>query len=195
MKNKNAQLFASLLLAVSSNALYAQVYVSGTVGPTAIDDSIFKDTTGLRLSGGYHLMDNLAIDLSYVNLGEFELNSRGLAQVNAVLAGSGITVTDASSEVDGYELALVGNFPLSNAFSLFGRIGNFFWDADLDISHTNNGLGGMFIPRDTDGADLSLGLGVEVKLGETVSLTAEYTQYTIEDGDIHLLGAGVKARF
>lgn len=76
----------------------------------------------------------------------------------------------ATAEVDGWGVALVGAVPVMDLFSVYGKIGQFYSNVDVDI-------GGM----DSDFQDnqVFFGVGAEYGIFEPVSLTAEYARYKV----------------
>jgi hypothetical protein len=96
-----------------------------------------------------------------------------------------------SVEVDGIEFALVGHAPLSDTFSIFGRVGIFMWDAEIKIDTVSFGSES----ETDDGSDAFFGADLSFDVGSQAALRVEYTRYDAADGDIDFIGAGLDFRF
>ncbi len=84
-------------------------YAGGSLGES--DDEILNETdSGYKLFAGYEFNRNAAVEVAFVDLGEF---------VGGVL--------------DQYGLAFqfVGKLPVSNQMNLFGKVGLFNWTVDV----------------------------------------------------------------
>jgi OOP family OmpA-OmpF porin len=195
MKRLFAALAIATLGAFASNA-YAQAkpaapapqltpwYVGGSLGMTSSDfcDDLGAPTcddggTGFKIFGGYQLNKNFAFELSYLDLGEAEAS------------GGGLTVTGTAS---GFSLGALGILPIDN-FSLFGRVGISFLDAEFKASGTINDS------VSDSSNELTYGLGAAYNFTKNFAVRAEWERYTtkVEDEktDIDLLTIGVTYRF
>lgn len=148
----------------------------------------FDDSTGYRLTVGYNVNPNVAVEGSYTDAGEFDADDDVLALLSFV---GGIPVEDASIEVDGIEFAVVGKAPLSDTVSAYAKLGIFMWDADFNFDFGALGSGS----DSDDGSDPFYGAGVSFGIGEKVALNLEYMFYEAADGDVDVLGAGVVVNF
>ena len=102
-----------------------------------------------------------------------------------------------SADVDGLGAALVGTLPLTDAFSLHAKVGEFWWDGDLEILGSD---------ADFDDESPFYGLGARFMLTEAIGFTTEYKRYEIEydsatpdfdddDSDLDTLTVGVAFNF
>ena len=176
----------SLLAAFASS--HAAGYVGVSFGSTSPDDDEFDDSNGYRLTVGYNANENVSIEASLTNLGEFDADDDLVAALEFI---TGDAVDGASVEVDGIEFALVGHAPLSDTVSIFGRAGLFMWDAKYKIDFVDFG---SFSETD-DGSDPFFGAGLSFDVGSQAALRVEYTQYEADDTDIDFVGAGLDIRF
>src|SRR6266853_1235876 len=115
-------LMAAFAISVPAFAADTGGYLVGMVGQTKFKDAIdttgltnasVKDTgTGIKLGGGYAFNRNLAVEGAYVDLGKTTLSGTfGGNNVSATFKASGLVVVAA------------GMLPLSNQFTLLGRLG------------------------------------------------------------------------
>lgn len=172
----------------SSGGSSGSGYFGFEAGQSSPQDSDFEDASSFRLTFGSSLSDNAALEASFVSLGEFEA-SDALKEDLSFLAGD--TVTDASVTVKGLELAMKGIAPLTNRFGVYGRVGFFLWQTDIDIRTQGSGN----ISSDDDGMDLVLGLGAQYKIGDAATLKAGYNQTQASEEDVSSFMAGVNISF
>lgn len=98
-----------------------------------VSESAF--TYGLIL--GYQILPYLAVEASYVDLGDFEYKARG-------------TLTDGETPVDGSlaiqpsakgpTLSALGILPFGGGWNVFGRVGAFFADVDYEVVASAEGV-------------------------------------------------------
>src|SRR3989442_10542839 len=134
---KNMNLYPRNLL---SAALFTLVAAStpalsqdtGWYGGIGIGQSKFKDScsgvsgpgiaceekdTAWKIFGGYQFNRNFAGEFGYTDLGKTTLSITGFGS--------------ASIGAKGFELSGVGTLPVSQQFSVYGRLGLFHWDVDF----------------------------------------------------------------
>lgn len=151
-------------------------YVGAGVGLSNVDEfGIDEDDTGFKLFGGYHFNEFFGVEAAYVDLGELE---------EASIAGGPLT----ELEVDGFSLAAVGRYPITNAVSIHGKAGVYFWDADIV---------GSIAPQFNDDSDndIFFGAGISYRFYERFTVIGEWERYDIDDFDIDLLSIGVSYSF
>jgi len=119
---------SSVTLAAPQTPFYAGVDVSST----KVEG--FDDKGGYGAFIGYKLNDNVAVEGGYHRLVDTDSNVLGYR---------------ADSTIDQVDVSLVGSVPLSNGFSLFGRIGynrlnaEAKFDGEKIKGHEQNALYGM----------------------------------------------------
>lgn len=127
-----------------------------------------------RILGGYRFNRNLAAELGYINFGEFVFGDGGANSV--------------SVEATGFELVAVGMWPVSNEFSVYGKIGLFRWDTDATGT-------GVFAGSVSDsGTDLTFGAGVQYDFTKQFGVRGEWQRYSADD-DVDVFSIGVVFRF
>ena len=189
---RNALACSALALAglLAATQASAQGYVGASFGQSDIDEEI---TTGLidsgtvdgkdsgwKIFGGYMFSRNLGLEVAYVNLGEVSYSG----------SFGGFPVTGGKVEVNGFNVAAVGNLPISEQFSVFGKIGLFMWDAEASDT-----TAGAPFSAAADGTDLSLGLGVSYNFTRNFAVRAEWEMFQTDPADATLLSIGAVFRF
>jgi OOP family OmpA-OmpF porin len=139
-----------------------------------------RQDTAYKLFGGYQFNRNFAIEGGYFNLGKFTYQSA---------AAPGSTLNGVY-EVEGLNLDLIGTLPLSERFSVFGRIGAQY----ANTRDAFSGTGTLRPPlsgaskRDTN---LKVGLGMQYEISPSMQLRGEAERYRINDafdnrGDVNV---------
>jgi OmpA-OmpF porin, OOP family len=164
----------------------AQGFVGGSLGQSDIADDITRRliTSGLvdgkdtafKLFSGYMFNRHLGVESAYVNLGEVSYSGEF----------SGDLVTGGKVEVTGFNIAALGSYPVTEQFSVFGKIGLFIWE--WTASDTTAGL--PFSTKD-DGTDISFGLGVGYNFTRNLGVRAEWERFKLDDVDADLLSIGI----
>lgn len=148
-----------------------------------------ESNLGFKLFGGYQFSPYLALEGGYFRLGEFGYNATTLP------AGT----LDGRVKLSGLNLDAVGQLPLTERFSVFGRGGVNYAEAKARFT----GTGAVNVPqpqRDKRDANYKFGLGLQYDLTERLGLRAEAERYRIDDavgnrGDVDLLSLGLVYRF
>ena len=133
-----------------------------------VDDTVDNwddDDTAYKIFGGYRPNRFLAFELDYINLGE---------PSGAVVPGFNV---DAS--VDGFAPYVVGTLPLGPHFEVYGRLGYYFYDANVG---RENGLNNR-VEFDEESEDLVYGAGIGANVGEKLNLRFEYEKYDLQGLD------------
>ncbi|HAU16024.1 MAG TPA: hypothetical protein DCS92_20055 [Gammaproteobacteria bacterium] len=177
-----------LLTLSSINTALADGYLGLSYGTTSPDESGFEDDNGFKITGGGKLNDNFAVEVSYTDLGAFEMD-RALVREIEYFVGYDLDGVDI--EISGVEVSGMGIAPVNETLSLFGRIGIFLWDAELNVDVSGYGSGS----DSDDGNDLFLGIGAMVNLSQAVSLKAEFSRYEAYEGDIDFMHLGFNVYF
>lgn len=164
----------------------ASLLGSGFASTTIADDD---SSTGFKLFGGYQFNRNFALEGGYFDLGKFGFRA------TTVPAGT----LDGRIRLRGVNLDLVGRLPVTDKFSVFGRVGVNYADARDNFS----GTGAVRVldpnPRKHD-ANVKFGVGLQYDFTEALSMRAEAERYRINDavgnkGDVDLFSVGLVYRF
>jgi OOP family OmpA-OmpF porin len=186
--------------AIPVAAAPARWYVGGGIGatwlndaPESIDPNIATEGTvisqddsdwGWKAFVGYQLHPNFAAELSYVDLGKYNVNH------NLAPGTENDTV-----EPDAWCLSGVGSYPLDGGFSLLGKLGVCRWD-----DHAGETVAGGAVPDNEgdDGTNLAFGIGASYDLTERVATRLELERYlnvSEDKGDVDMLSLNILYRF
>ena len=147
-----------------------------------------KYAIAYKVFGGKQINRYLAVEAGYFDLGEF---SFGATTSDGTLNGL--------SKYRGINADLVAQVPLSERFSLLGRIG--VQSISTKTSFTGNRLNAITGPERTSRkAGHKLGLGLEFKFNESAAFRAEIERYAVNDaignkGDIDMATLGLVYKF
>lgn len=142
-------------------------------------DTDFKDETEvLKAYVGGMFTDAVGLELTYLNFDEANDN-------------------DINAEIDGWSLAGIFAAPISDSFSVYGKLGWFAWEADYS-GRVSAGPVFVDVDEDIDGDDIFYGAGVRFGLSDSVSLRFEYDRYELDDNidpDLDILSANLQFGF
>ena len=160
---------AALCLATPALADDGGVYLGAGVGSMGVDIGGFSgDDVGYKVFGGWMLNPYVGAELEYLDGGTAE--DRGV-----------------EVDVSGFNASLRAAFPVSEQFSVFGKVGMLFWDADVSSSGINGS---------DDGEDFSWGVGLGFDFSEMLGVTLEYQGFEVEDTDtVDLVSASLVWKF
>jgi OOP family OmpA-OmpF porin len=170
-----------VLFAALASALFATApvfaaddggfYVGASIGQFGVDETGFSESdTSFKLFGGWMLNPFVGADIEYIDGGT---------------VGEG----DFGIDSTGINLSIKGNWPVSEQFDLFAKVGYYFWDADIDVTGDS---GQEF---NESGSDVSWGIGAGWNFTENLGLVAEYQWFTVEEADSTLWSGGIVWKF
>lgn len=145
--------------------------------------------TGFKIFGGYQLNRHFALEGGGFDLGRFEF-------VATTIPAGTLTGT---MKLKGAYLDLVGILPLTEKFSVFGRVGA----NHAKATDTFRGTGRVRVlnpdPSKSD-TNIKFGAGLQFAFSERLAMRAEVERYRIDDavgnkGDIDLASIGLVYRF
>ncbi len=157
------------------------------IGDVEVANNDNGDKAGYSLSIGYDINHFFSVELSYVDLGEFSLESNleltvGAVSTDPILGAGGsssIIVNETSQtvdyEADAFTLKLVGVYPLTQKVSVIGNIGLTKIDANVDIlveSKSYNSGSGSF----------GLGSSPALSADETVNYSSSFSENELVAG-------------
>lgn len=133
-------------------------YVGGNLGFFRGSGGEFDDNDNfIELLGGYKFNPYFSLEGSYVNFGRF---------------GGDV----ASASIDGWTLAAVGSYPVTDFVNVYGKVGMLFSNVDIrmtefDASYSDD--------------QLFVGLGVNLTIMDPLTLSLEYNRhrFNIDGGD------------
>ena len=192
MKIQKTLIAAALALGgtLAATQASAQAFVGGSFGKSDIDEEITtglidsgsvdgKDS-GFKIFGGYMFNRHFGVEGAYVDLGEVSYSG----------TFGGAPVTGGTVEVSGFNISALGSFPVTEQFSVFGKIGMFIWDAEA-----NDTTGGLPFSGSEDGTDVSFGVGVGYQFTRNLGVRAEWEMFKTNDADATLMSVGVLWKF
>lgn len=149
--------------------------------------SIAEDNrdTGFKIFGGHKFNKNFALESGYFNLGKFGFTSTTLPA--GTLTGK--------IKLQGFNLDAVGMLPVTDKFSVFGRVGAQYAQAKDSFSGT-----GAVVPTNPSSSKSAInykaGLGAQYDFTDSVGLRGELERYRINDGagshgDINMYSVGL----
>jgi len=151
--------------------------------------------TGFKLFGGYRFHPNFAVEGGYAELGKFSASG-------TVTTFNFVPIVPLPTKVtievgQGLHLTVVGNVPLANQFSVFGRLGAYNMRTEMKV--TVSGISSSESARNTG---FLLGAGVGYDFTRNVGMRVEWEQFNkvgdkdkTGQGDVGLLSVGLVYRF
>jgi opacity protein-like surface antigen len=133
-------------VAASSTAAPTAFYAGADVGSTKID-GISDSKTSFGAFLGYGFNPNVAVELGYRQAGKFD--------------DGGVDVT-----IKETQLSVVGSFPLSQQFEIYGRLGHNFAQSEVEFGNGKYSHG-------MDGALYGIGVSASVAPNLSVRLEAQ----------------------
>jgi OOP family OmpA-OmpF porin len=189
--NIKALLSSSLVILFVAALLFSPMakgkglYAHAELGRSAFSDDIDVDTdiidldghaTSFRFAVGYDLNRYLSVEGGYVDFGKIDFG-----QID-----TGTITGSAEAQADGLEFSIIGRLPAGERFSLTGRTGLLWWDAETQIFDVN----GTASHR-----NVFVGVGGEISATERLGITAGWTRYKLDDDDIDYFSLGLRFRF
>jgi len=173
--------YGGLAAGQSNSQIDAKRSVDSLIGAglaAPISSSNMQDT-GYKIFGGYQFNRNFGVELGYFNLGKFSYST---ATATGPLNGK--------YDIEGLNLDLVGTFPLSERWSVLGRVGAQYANTRSTYSGTGLGATANTNPSKED-SNLKVGLGLQYELTRSLFLRGEAERYRINDaldnrGDVNL---------
>ena len=161
-------------------------YAGAGFGTTKIGDDEFDGSgiddsdTGFKVFGGYNFNENFGIEAAWFDFGEAS------GEFSDPLFGD----ASISIGVSGLSASAVGRLPVSEMFSLYGKVG--FASYDVDVSFNIPGLGsGSGSESDSD---MIYGVGGALSFGGSFEARLEYEALN-SDADANMISLSGLFRF
>jgi len=176
------------------NPANAQWYAGASLGQSKMKDASsqlvgtsFEDTdTAFKVYGGYQFHRNVGVEFGYINFGTF----KGSGSI-------GGTALSDNWKANGINVSAVGTWPLTNEFSLLGKLGLTRWSVDDKFS-----VGAASGAAKENGIDLSYGFGAQYAFAKQWVGRVEYEMFTnvgkeatTGKSDIDVLSIGAVYKF
>jgi OOP family OmpA-OmpF porin len=171
---------------INDDKITSQLLGSG-LGTTSISDD--DRDIGYKLFGGRKFNKHFAVEGGYFNLGKFGFTA------NTTPPGSLV----GTAKFQGVNLDAVGILPMTQKFSLLGRLGLTYTEA----KDTFSGTGAVTVtdpnPKKSEG-NYKVGFGVQYDLTPALGLRGEWERYRVNDavgnkGDVDMLLIGLVYTF
>ncbi|MET3108623.1 OOP family OmpA-OmpF porin [Oxalobacteraceae bacterium GrIS 2.11] len=171
---------------IDNNSIHDVLIYDGATSVSISDDN--RDT-GYKVYGGYQINDNFAIEAGFFDLGKFSYLA------TTVPAGT----VNGDIRLKGLNLDLLGFIPLTENFSVFGRVGMNYAQARDNFSAS-----GIVAITDPNPSKRSLnykfGLGLQYRLTQALAIRLEAERNRVDDaignkGDVDLYSVGLTYRF
>jgi len=147
-----------------------QSYVGASIGDSKVSSDNDNKPIAYKVFLGTHVNDSLGFEIGIINLGNFER-------------------TGVTSKVGGTELSAVGSIPLGKDGNLFGKLGVFNWNIESKVGA---------ITSNSDGTDITIGLGVQLPIKDNILIRIEYQEFRdidTADDDFTFLSVGIGLSF
>ncbi|RUO69298.1 OmpA family protein [Pseudidiomarina salinarum] len=175
-----------------ARATIAKDEIIADLANSGFETSVFRFDDrefGYKIFAGYKFNQHFALEGGYFNLGEFNYTA------TTVPAGT------KTGELDfrGWNLDLIGMYPLTERSSLFARIGAHNSKSTVDFVGT--GAVNVFTPHyQKTSTHYKVGAGYQYQVNDSVALRFEVERYRMDDavgnrGDIDLYSVNVLFRF
>jgi OOP family OmpA-OmpF porin len=167
---------------------YAGLDVGAAHSDTEIDEYIFfgdttarssGSTTGMRLHGGYQFGRFFALDLAYVDFGQFENH---FDPDDCPNGAPGPCPLDVRTSINGFIGSIVGILPIGEHWLLDMRLGY----GTMRIK--TNEIAGAGLDADTTNAGFHFGVGGGYRFNEHWDVRVDYSSYDQEDLGVTLAG-------
>ena len=169
-------------LAHSSAAVAEEgFFVGGAFGNGYLDETIDgnrinSDSFVYRIYGGYGFTRHFGVEIGYLDLGTF--------RETFDVGGTSVPV---SASASGFTLAAIGSLPLSERFSVIGRLGYYFHDGESSAA-------GVVEDSPSDQSPF-VGIGLGYDISEILEINLAYDLIKTDDADPTLATLGLTLRF
>jgi len=131
--------------------------------------SIDDTDTSFNLFLGYAFLPNLSAELGYIDLGKYNIDASG------TVLGTPVSV-NGDIKAKGWTLSAVATFPIQPTFALFGHLGFFNWDVDINAS-ASTGFAAFSGSDSASGTDPLFGIGAQWNVDKKLGVRGEWTRY------------------
>mgnify|MGYP001008407447 CR=1 FL=1 len=173
-------------------------YVGGSVGQSKFKDiepgvatNVDDKDTGYKIYGGYQISPYWGVEATYFDLGKATANG-------TILNGSTVIPTNLSAKATAWGLAGVFTAPISDGFSVFGKLG--LVRSELKTSVSAIGVVGNNQKESSTGANF--GFGAKYDFTSNLAIRAEWERLkkmgddaTTGETDIDFVSAGITFKF
>ncbi len=146
---KNTLRIALTTALLWSTASQAEIFAGFGVGQASIDDtanavSLDDNATAWKVYGGMMITENFGFEAGWTDMGD-------------------MTDTGADVETEAFVASGIAALPITETFSIYGKLGVAFWDQDINTTNY-------------DGTDLTYGVGAKLIFMEQFHARLEWEQ-------------------
>ncbi|STR45390.1 outer membrane beta-barrel protein [Iodobacter fluviatilis] len=174
-------ILASLLLStlIASPVFAEGFYIGADVGSSKVSsDFISGNDTTFGIHGGYKFSPYLAAEIGYRDHGKAEEK---------------YSIYNLSVNAKSVNASVIGSYPFTEAFSVYGRLGVASIKATLEANTKNSYT---FYSDEKTETKAMFGIGAQYAFNKNFSLRTEYTQYAeIEDVKLSAFTIGANYSF
>jgi OOP family OmpA-OmpF porin len=174
------------------------IFESGGLDVVDATSTLDDSDTGFGLAGGYQLNDHFAVEFAYVDLGSVDYRA-------SATVSDGVDEADAElgleSSAQGPVVSALGILPIGERFSLFGRAGLSFINAEGTARIALNGIS-QRASQSSQKIDPVLGVGAELSLSKHFAIRLAWDRYfdvgtedVTGDVDADLITLGLRIGF
>ena len=145
------------------------------------------DSTTFKIFGGLRFMPRGSAEFGYMKPGTTGLTVQGSPAGGDTQAFFTDLANLQPMAPEGFYLDAVGRYPLGENFHIFGRLGAFIWESDVEYN-----VGGTIIGADRSGTSAHFGTGFEFNGSENLAIRVEWERF---DSDTKLDFLSVSAYF
>jgi opacity protein-like surface antigen len=159
-------------------------YVGAGFGSLEIDIDDFEEgadftgqDTAYKLFGGWKFNKYIGGELEWIDGGTAEEKYT-----------TGVDTLKAGIDVSGFNLSLLGAFPIGEQFDVFAKLGLFNWNADVDANISGPLCDELIEIGESckesasdDGTDFSWGVGANWYFMENFGARAEYQSFEVDE--------------
>lgn len=143
---------------------------------------------GWKVYTGYQFNKYLGVEGGYANLNDATAHTA----ITAPVAGTIRT----NVATDAWTLAVVGTYPLTDKFSVMGKVGAAYVLTEVRAQATGAGSGTTAsIAVGDDSYQPYYGVGVSYALLDNLNLRAEWERFDMDDINVDLMTAGIAVKF
>ena len=159
-----------------------QGYVGASVGQADYD--ILDDTdSAFKVFGGFQFTPNLAVELSYIDLGGPTVSEAGVGSATVESSGLGVALVGMHSQ---------------GGIGFLGKIGFYNFDNDITLSGpiAQAVFGVPSISASDSGTELFFGLGLTIDFSPKIGMRLEWENYDLDIlDDVSLISFGLVMKF
>ncbi len=155
-------------------------YSWATLDVEDVDAELLDDNANAyKLFAGYEFPQFLGLEAGYLDFGSYDVgNFEEMEDLTA------------NADLSAWTAALTGRIPLGKLFTIYAKVGYFFWDAEVDLAEDFGDL----IDATESGEDLFYGAGLRVNFGK-FSILGEYEMFDGEHFKNDLFSLGLRWTF